>query len=162
MNSPVIGSVLRSLRELQATLVRVNRLAALQRIYVGTVSGDLGRRSKVALERSGIVVVVAETSAVAHKLRQLAPRIMGEIVKSAPEVTSIQVEVQVTPSSDFRCNVRPAIGPRGLTSLCQLRDTLPHSPLREALDRMVRRGPRSDRQDQPLEREKGENDQYQD
>ncbi len=108
------------------------------------------------------MVVVAETSAIAHKLRQLAPRIVGEIVKFAPEVTSIQVEVQVTPSSDLRLNVRPAIGPRGLTSLCQLRDALPHSPLREALDRMVRRGARSDRQDQPLEREKGENDQYQD
>jgi hypothetical protein len=106
--------------------------------------------------------VVAETSAVASKLRQLAPRIIEQIVKSDPEVTSIQVEVQVTPSSDLHPNARPAIGPRGLTSLCQLRDALPHSSLREALDRMVWRGARSDSQDQPLEREKGKNDQHQD
>ncbi len=70
------------------------------------------------------------------------------------------MQVQVTLSNDLHPNARPAIGPRGLTSLSQLRDALPHSPLREALDRMVRRGARSDSQDQPLEREKGKNDQY--
>ena len=94
MNSPVIGSVLRSLSELQATLVRVDRLAALQRIYLGTVPADVGRRSKITLQRSGTLVVVAETSAVASKLRQLVPRVFEEIVKFASEVTAIQVEVQ--------------------------------------------------------------------
>jgi hypothetical protein len=107
-------------------------------------------------------VVVAETSAIASKLRQLAPRVVEEIVKFAPEVTSIHVEVQVTPNSDLHPNARPAIGPGGLTSLCRLRDALPCSPLREALDRMVRRATRSNRQDQPLEREEGDDDQRQD
>lgn len=142
--------------------MRVNRLAALQRVYFGIVPADLGRRSKVTLQRSGTVVVVAETSAVASKLRQLAPRVVEEIVKFDPEVTAIQVEVQVTPKNDLRPNPRPAIGPRGLNSLCRLRDALPNSPLRDALDRLVRRAGRSDSQDQPLEREKGENDQCQD
>jgi hypothetical protein len=112
----------------------------------------------VAFERSGTVVVVADTSAVAAKLRQLAPRIVAEIVKFAPEVTSIQVEVQVTRGSDVPPRPRPAIGPRGLTSLSKLRDALPVSPLREALDRLLQRGARSDRQDQPLQREESNND----
>lgn len=158
MNSPVIGSLLRSLRELQATLVRVKQLTALQQIYAVAVPRDLARRSRVAFERSGTVVVVADTSAVAAKLRQLAPRIVAEIVKFAPEVTSIQVEVQVTRGSDVPPRPRPAIGPRGLTSLSKLRDALPVSPLREALDRLLQRGARSDRQDQPLQREESNND----
>jgi hypothetical protein len=159
MNSPVIGSLLRSLRELQATLVRVKQLTALQQIYVGAVPRDLARRSRVAFERSGTVVVVADTSAVAAKLKQLAPRIVVEIVKFVPEVTSIQVEVQVTRGSDAHTLPRPAIGPRGLTSLRELRDALPDSPLREALDRLVQRGARSDGQDQPLQREESNSDQ---
>lgn len=159
MNSPVIGAVLRSLRELEATLVRVNRLAALQRIYSEAVSRDLAERSGVVLERTGAVVVFAETSAIAHKLKQLAPRIVEKIVKFAPEVTSIQVEVQVTLRGDLHPRGRPVIGPQGLNSLRELRDALPESPLREALACMVRRGARSDGENQPFQHKKSENDQ---
>ena len=107
-------------------------------------------------------MVVADTSAIAHKIRQLAPRIVEKIVKFAPEVTSIQVEVQVTLRSDLHPRARPAIGPRGVTSLRELRDSLPESPLREALAGMLRRGARSDCQNEPLEHEKSENDQHKD
>jgi len=157
-----IGSVLRSLRELEATLVRVNRLAALQRIYAGAVPEDLAKRSRVVLEQMGAVVVAADTSAMAHKLRQLAPRIVEQIVKSAPEVTSIVVEVQVTPGSDLHPRGSTAIGPGGMTSLRRLCDQLPESPLREALASMVRRGSRSDSQNESLEDEKSSNDQGKD
>jgi Dna[CI] antecedent, DciA len=157
VNSPDIGSVLSSLRELEATLVRVNRLAALQRIYAVAVAADLARRSRVTLERSGTLVVVADTSAIAAKLKQLAPRIVQEIVKSAPEVTSIQVEAQVPLGSDLGARSRPKIGPRGLTSLGELRDALPDSPLRQALDRMVRRSISSHREDKPLKGQESQN-----
>ena len=162
MNSPVIGSVLRSLSNLQATLVRVDRLAALQRIYAAAVPSGLAEKSTVALERSGVLLVVAETSAVGHKLRQLAPRIVEEIVKSAPEVTSIQVEVQVTLRNDPHGTERPTIGALGLCSLRAFRDRLPSSPLREAVDQLVRRGTQSDRKDQALDHEKRDYDQRQD
>lgn len=107
-------------------------------------------------------MIVADTSAIAHKLRQLAPRIVEEIVKFAPEVTSIQVEVQVTPCSDLHPRMRPAIGPRGLASLRDLCEVLPGSPLREALAGMVRRCAQLDRQDQPLKCEKSNDDQDKD
>ena len=113
----------------------------------------------MAFERSGTVVVVADTSAVAAKLKQLTPRIVAEIVKFAPEVTSIQVEVQVTQGSDVRPGPRPAIGPRGLASLRALREALPDSPLRGALDRLLERGARSDGQDQPLQHQKSNSNQ---
>jgi hypothetical protein len=153
--------VLRSLRELQATLVRVDRLAALQRIYVGVVPRDLARKSRVTFERSGTLVVVADTSTIAHKLRQLAPRVIEEIVKSSPEVTSIHIDVQVTRESDSHPPARPMIGPNGLASLCELRDALRQSPLREALDRMIQCGVRSNGQDQALQGQKSRNNQGQ-
>ena len=60
---------------------------------------EFAARSRVAYERAGAIVVLADTSAVAAKLRQLAPRIVARIVKSAPEITSMRVEVQITQSN---------------------------------------------------------------
>lgn len=158
MNSQTIGSVLRSLRDLKAILVRVERLASLQQTYAGAVPMELAKRSRVAYERGGTVVVVADTSAVAAKLRQLVPRIVIGIVKSAPEVTSIRVEVQVAETSDGPRDIRPEIGSRALSSLCELRDSLPDSPLRQAIGKLVSRREALDRQDQSLQRKEGEHD----
>ena len=158
LNSQTIGSLLRSLRDLQAILVRVKRLARLQQAYSGAVPRELARRSRVAYEREGTVVVSADTSAVAAKLRQLAPRIVIEIVKSFPEVTAIGVELQVMESSAPAPGARPEIGSKGLASLARLRDSLPESPLRQAIDRLVARRPALDGEDKPLQHEEGEHD----
>jgi len=162
VNSPVIGSLLCSLRELQASLVRVKHLIALQQIYVEAVPRDLAKKSRVAYERSGAVVIVADTSAVATKVKQLAPRIVDKIVKFAPEVTSIQVEVQVTRVRDARERRMPLIGPRGRSSWLALLDTLPASPLRNAVERLLQRGNQSGDKHQPLDGEEREHDQQQD
>ncbi|MEO8627046.1 MAG: hypothetical protein ABI612_02960, partial [Betaproteobacteria bacterium] len=66
--------LLNSSEELKAISVRLKRVALLQQIYVDTVSGELAGRSRVADERADAVVIMADTSAVAAKLRQLAPR----------------------------------------------------------------------------------------
>jgi hypothetical protein len=158
MDSQLIGSVLRSLRELEASLVRVKQLAALQRVYVASVSKELAGRSRVAYEREGTVVVVADNGAVAAKLRHLAPRIVVEIVKSVPEVTGIRVEVQVTQPPNVRRELPAAIGPKALAHLRALRDSLPASPLQAALRRLVSRREELNRQDQALQSEKGEAD----
>jgi hypothetical protein len=158
MNSQIIGSVLRSLRDLEAILVRAKQLAALEQAYAAAVPAQLARRSRVAYERAGTLVVVADTSAVAAKLRQLAPRIVMEIVKSAAEITSMRVEVQIVQRSTERREPRPEIGSHALASLRELRDSLPDSPLREALGRLVSAREASDRQDQAFEREESQDD----
>jgi|KBSSwiStaDraftv2_1062776.scaffolds.fasta_scaffold1365272_2 hypothetical protein len=156
MNSQLIGSVLRSLRDLEASLVRVKRLTALQRLYAQSVPRELARKSRVAYEREGTVVVTADNGAVAAKLRHLAPRIVLEIVKSVPEVTGIRVEVQVTQPPAARPEPPVEIGPKGLANLRELRDSLPASPLKAALDRLVSRREKLNRQDQALHGEEGE------
>jgi hypothetical protein len=158
MDSQLIGSVLRSLRELEASLVRVKQLAALQRVYVASVPRELAGRSRVAYEREGTVVVTADNGAIAAKLRHLAPRIVLEIVKSVPEVTAIRVEVQVTQPQEVRREPPAEIGPKGLTHLRALRDSLPASPLQAALQRLVSRSEELNRQDQALQSKEGETD----
>jgi len=159
VNSPVIGSLVCSLRELQASLVRVKHLIALQQIYAEAVPRDLAKKSRVAYERSGAVVIVADTSALAAKLKQLAPRIVDKIVKSGLEVTSIQVEVQVTRENDAGVRRLPRIGPQGRSSWLELRDALPLSPLRSAVARLLQRGSESSDEHEPFDGEKREHDQ---
>lgn len=134
--------------------MRIDRLIALQRNFVESLPWDLAQKSRVVYERSGTLVIVADTSAVAHRLKQLAPRIVEKIVKFAPEVTSIHLEVQVPASSDKRQPVMPRIGPQGLASLRRLCNALPESQLRGAVTRMVNKASSLSSQDEPLKCEK--------
>jgi hypothetical protein len=163
MNSQVIGSLIARLNDLKAIHMRASRLAALQQVYRAAIPEELARRSRVADERSGTLVVAAETSAVAAKLRQLLPRIVADIVKCEPEVTAIRVEVQVSEGlSPARPAARPQITPQGLQSLAQLRDTLPDSPLRQALACLIERASRSHGKDDALQDDERDHDQSQD
>jgi len=137
--SQTIGAWLASLRDLQAITVRLDRVAALQQIYLGAVPSELSVLSRVADERAGTVVIVADTSAVAAKLRQLAPRIVTEIVKREPQRTSIRLEVQLAPSVGTARVRGPEISQTGLASLTELQQSLADSPLREALTKLLDR-----------------------
>jgi Dna[CI] antecedent, DciA len=159
VNSQLIGPLLRSLRNLEAIVVRAEQLAALEQAYVAAIPREFAARSRVAYERAGAIVVLADTSAVAAKLRQLAPRIVARIVKSAPEITSMRVEVQIAQHNNSPPRVRPTIGADGLASLRELRDALPDSPLRVAIGRLVSRREGLDRQDKPFQSEEGKDDQ---
>ena len=139
--------------------MRIDQLSALQRTFVESVPWDLAQRSKAVYERSGTLVIVADTSAVAHRLRQLAPRIVEKIVKFAPEVTSICLEVQVLATSDKLQSLAPRIGPQGLASLRELCNALPESQLRGAVRQLVDTASRLGSQDEPLKCDK--RDDYQ-
>jgi hypothetical protein len=136
MNSQVIGSLIASLSALQAINVRLRRITALQQIYVTAVPPELAARSRISDERFGTLIVLSDTSAVAAKLRQLVPTIVAVFVKSVPEVTSIRIEVQVT-AERRQTDTRAEIPPRALTQFEELRDSIPESPLRNALARLI-------------------------
>jgi hypothetical protein len=131
--------LLNSSDDLKAISVRLKRVALLQEIYVETVPRDLAGRSRVADERADAVVVMADTSAVAAKLRQLAPRIVAEIVKREPERTGIRLDVQLSPANRLPAASGRALPESALEGLASLRDALPESELRAALQKMVAR-----------------------
>jgi len=161
--SQVIGSLIAGLSDLRAIHMRASRLAALQQVYRMAIQEELAKRSRVADERSGTLVVAAQTSAVAAKLRQLLPRIVAEFVKWDPEVTAIRVEVQVSGERQtIERERRAGIPPRALESFTQLRDRLPDSPLRDALSRLVERGARSNGDDHTLQNDERQDDQGED
>src|SRR5262245_15539579 len=159
VNAHVIGSLIASLEDLKAIHVRAKRLAALEQVYRTAVAEELAKRSKIADERSGTLIVKARTSAVAAKLRQLVPRIVADIVKYAPEVTGIRVEVQVSEEQPPATRPRPRFSPVALASFAGLRDALPESPLRQAVSRLIERGRSSNRENDPFKDDEHKHDQ---
>jgi hypothetical protein len=116
------------------------RLLNLQRLLDSAT--PLARNARVANLRVGKVVIHATNSAVAAKLRQLAPSLVGVFRHEVPEVTGIDVRVQPRADNHQPASIpaRKIIGEaqkRGLTSLA---DGLPEdSPLRSALGRLIDR-----------------------
>jgi hypothetical protein len=160
MKVHAIGSLIASLEDLKAIHVRASRHARLQQVYVAAVPPELAGRSRVIDERSGALVLAADSSGVAAKLRQLMPRIVADIVKCCPEITAIRIEVQVTDGQRRGPpGIRPHIAAQGLDSFTRLRDALPESPLREALSRLVEHSARSHSEDDPLQNDEDEHDE---
>ncbi len=81
---------------LSALTRTMQRLAALQQLYVACTPVELALASRVVNNRNGELVITADNSAIAAKLRQLAPRLLKNLQKQSGEVTGIRIEVQVT------------------------------------------------------------------
>ena len=136
-----IGNLLASSGELQALSRQAQRLAELQQVLFEAVPPALSKATRVKNYRGGTLALLADNSAVAAKLRQLAPRLLLHLQVRAAEVTGIRVEVQVkapqiNPGSDATKRVLPT---DAVKNFGKLSDALPPSPLKSALSRLVAR-----------------------
>ncbi len=115
-------------------------LQKLGRIYAQVIPVHLGQASRVANFKSGMVVIHADNGAVAVKLRQMAPSLTGEFSKRVAECSGVTVKVQALDipdqSSDPTAKPLPAGARRDLSTLA---DSLPPSPLRDALETLLKR-----------------------
>ncbi len=87
-----------------------------------------------------ILTIAAYNSAVAAKLRQMAPDLLRHLLEHGHEVTVIQVRVQVSPPPPASVAIKPALSSSGKQQLSELAGTLPDSPLRRALQELIRLG----------------------
>lgn len=118
-------------------------LLRLAEMYRGLAPSYLSGASVVANYKSGVVVIHAESGAVASKLRQIAPTLTGEFLKRGVECSGLQVKVQV----GLRVPpVRPAVvkplSARTRSDLSTLSASLPASPLRIAVEALLARAAR--------------------
>jgi hypothetical protein len=127
--------------ELKALSARVRRLGELQKLYLRSAPRELASASRVKSQRAGTLVISADNAAVAAKLKQLAPTLLGAIRESETEVTKIRIEVQVSGRGG---NARRGAKKRGLTPEAieqfeALADRVENEGLKSALGRLVRR-----------------------
>jgi hypothetical protein len=118
------------------------RLLRLQRLFESAVPQPLARGARVANLKLEKVVIHADSSAVAAKLRQIVPTLVEVFRKEVGEVTGIQVSVQPrTGSSPSSPTVsHDFLGDYAKQGLTSLADRLPEeSPLRQALQHLLKR-----------------------
>lgn len=136
-----IGDVIATSGSLKALARQAQHLEALQHLLFEATPPALAAASRVTNLRSGTLVISAQNSAIAAKLRQLAPRLLSHLRKQAVEITGIQVNVQVKPhkiKAEDEFTKRP-LPPDAIQNFGRLSDTLPPSPLKSALTRLVER-----------------------
>jgi len=142
-----IGDLLLQSGELRALSRRAQHLAELQRAVLEAIPRPLASATRVRSLRSGTLLVAADNSAVAAKLRQLAPRLLEHLRKRDSQVTGIRIEVQVaTQQNDPGTSSRKrALSTQSIADFERLSNTLKESPLKHAVTRLVQRHKRNEK-----------------
>ena len=136
-----LGDLLAQSGELSALSLRARRLAELQQVLLTAVPPPLAQFTRVKSLRAGTLFLLADNSAVAAKLRQLAPTLLLHVRKREIEVTGIQVEVQVAAPQPRSAGAQAGrdLSLTAVNTLDGLAEALNESPLKTALTRLVRR-----------------------
>jgi len=126
-------------------LTHARLLMKLTRLYQEIAPAHLGQSSHLANYKSGIVVIHAVSGAVAVKLRQLAPTLGEGFRARGVECNDVQVKVQARENStqSITSTQKPLTVQAG-REIEALRDSLPPSPLREALAALLARSARQE------------------
>ena len=119
-------------------------LVKLAQIYQSIAPAHLRLASHLANYKSGVVVLHAASGAVAAKLRQMAPTLADGFARRGIECTDVQIKVQApeNPTQSSAPTVKP-LAPRACDALSGLCDTLPDTPLRQAINHLLERAAKS-------------------
>lgn len=125
-------------------LAHARLLMKLTHLYQEIAPTHLGQASHLANYKSGIIVIHAASGAIAAKLRQLAPTLADGFSIRGVECNGVQIKVQARKiSAQSTASTHKPLTPRTSRTLESLRDTLPTSPLRTALETLLARSART-------------------
>lgn len=114
-------------------------LSAFDRLFREAIPPSLARASRVMGVEQGVIKIGADNSAIAAKLRQLAPQILLRLQEANAEVTGILIKVQVGQPARERRQEALVLSETGERELAELAANLPNSPLKSALLRLIKR-----------------------
>ena len=121
-------------------LAHARLLIKLANLYQKIAPAHLSQASTLANYKSRIIVIHATSGAVAAKLRQLAPSLADGFSKKGIECNGVQVKVQAPEiNTQSMTSTQKPLSIKTEQSLCELRDHLPQSPLRNALENLLAR-----------------------
>ena len=121
-------------------LAHARLLIKLANLYQKIAPAHLSQASTLANYKSGIIVIHAASGAVAAKLRQLAPSLADGFSKKGIECNGVQVKVQAPEiNTQSMTSTQKPLSIKTEQGLCELRDQLPQSPLRSALEKLLAR-----------------------
>jgi hypothetical protein len=123
---------------LQGLLQQAQKLLALQEAWNKVAPKALAAASRVGAVRQQTLIVYANNGAVAGKLRQIVPSLLEKIQNRGVEVTAIRVDVQVETPPPSKKPKDLAVSNNALSSLGKLEHSLGDSPLKNALQKLIR------------------------
>lgn len=125
---------------LQALTRHAQYLATLQRAWNEIAPVSLAAVSTVGALQQQTLVVFAANGAVASKLRQQLPSLLGKIQKRGYEVTAIRIDVQAAPGrTESPPRKHASLSRNAMERLGELEQGMEASPLKDALQAMIRR-----------------------
>ena len=134
-----LNSYFNASQQLRQLFSKAEQLRALQQRYEQVAPATLVRFSHVMLLEQQTLTLIADNSAVAAKLRQLAPRLVQQLQESGREVTAIQVRVQVALPPASLTTPPPALSSTGQKRLLDSTEKLPDSLLKKVLLRLAKK-----------------------
>jgi hypothetical protein len=134
-----IGKLLSATEELKALQARTRRLLELQTLYFRSAPRELATSSRVKSYRAGTLFVFADNSAVAAKLKQLAPRLLASIQKNEAEVTALHIGVQVRDAQRTYKSLKTVLPPQAIEEFDALATRITDTELKLALANLVSR-----------------------
>lgn len=135
------GAYLNRADELSPVMDKARRLLELRAAVIKLLPPSLSRSCTVANARQGRVVMFAESSVAAAKLKLVLPTLRNQLVQAGQEVTSMVVEVQ-PPSGRPRSALARPLSTSAADALNALADRLPDSELRQILKKLASRASR--------------------
>jgi hypothetical protein len=120
-------------------------LLKLSRHFATLVPAGLQSAAHIANYKSGIIVIHAENSAVAAKLRQMSQRLCNELSKGGKECTGMSVKVQPRqyPLRSIASTQKP-LSAQAIASLETATSDLPEGPLKGAMATLLERAARTE------------------
>ena len=109
----------------------------LRRGFAALLPENLRRSCSVANYTHGKIVIFAENSAVAAKLRLLAPSIKDRMAQSGLEITGIEVEVQLKARAVAPASTDRRLSTAAAKEISELAAQLADSKLKSALESLA-------------------------
>ncbi len=123
----------------QNLFISANQIIQLQHTFIKIISPQLAKRCVIGKFSNGILVIYADSSPVAAKLRHIIPSLVNKL--GPPQVTSIQIIVRGYYSKNTTNNNlikrKPFLSQVATQNLHQLASAMPVSPLRIAIESLL-------------------------
>ncbi len=139
-----IGAYLNSLDETpgdHSLSHQISKLNEAQQLFSTIIPAQLVKHCTLGLPSDEKLIIFAENSAVAARLKQLSPSLLRKAQKSGFEITSIQIAVQAyfhTHKTDKPPAKKRQLSQSGKQNLSQLATSLPPSDLKSAIESLLK------------------------
>lgn len=150
-----IGTLIETAPECGLLNKAVRRLLAIQSDIRNLLPAPFNSSVAVGSLSAGRLLLFTEDNATAGKLRHLLPRLLQALQRHAPDITAIDLRVQVTAHDKPLLRKRKFMPPEGIAAFRQLAGELSPS----SLQRVSRRIALSSHEQESFKGEKGERDQ---